>query len=656
MSGPNNGIAVEANGMSLSEWMHDESEHPYKLTPTRNNRKTVQFPAIIKCNTYILRHYGASIVEDIEQRMYDGDLALFFDVSDFVQDCMALRDCRISPSMSFWWQNRFEFLADLEVYMEADICTDSVNERRSCTVYVTLAFDFEHHISYTFDGFHVEKPDREDIRLDDYLIPIMSYDEVENAAEQLWYTYLPEAMRDRRCINAFLLAKAMGLRIESHRLYRMPKTKSILYWTESVVQVTASSDDDAPPVDVVIPGDTIVTNECLIPLDSRDLHILHECFHAEYHWLFYRLQEMHNNDLKTIRKKRKPKNQGKEPKNPLPILEWEARHGSRAMAMPRSIIYPLFLQYSAEEQHNLHHIGWALDNAGRRIADEWGVPKYLVRSRMLHLGFWQAQGSLNYVQDTKDKGRYIRPFMFDRESCPGTAHTFVISPLAASRLYENNEEYRARIDTGAYVYVEGHICLNDPKYVIQGKYGPRMTEWGNRHIDECCLRFENVYVVDENYEFHLNSINSDEEYNQHYNDYISRGETLTPKERSQRQTELIESLPHVPGQALRKVMDINGNMTNEELAEKALVSLSTAKRWLKEEYSYTPEEALRIIVATSMPPWLSSWFIEMAKVPLTYRGIHMMYREIIHCRFMDTMHMVNDWIEDAGYDRLKETA
>ena len=88
MSGPNNEIAVEANGMSLSEWMHDESEHPYKLTPTRNNRKTVQFPAIIKCNTYILRHFGASIVEDIEQRMYDGDLAMFLELIDALKEAL----------------------------------------------------------------------------------------------------------------------------------------------------------------------------------------------------------------------------------------------------------------------------------------------------------------------------------------------------------------------------------------------------------------------------------------------------------------------------------------------------------------------------------------------------------------------------------------
>ena len=30
-------------------------------------------------------------------------------------------------------------------------------------------------------------------------------------------------------------------------------------------------------------------------------YIFHECFHAEYHWLFYRLQDMYNSDLLTIK-------------------------------------------------------------------------------------------------------------------------------------------------------------------------------------------------------------------------------------------------------------------------------------------------------------------------------------------------------------------
>ena len=655
MGKSSNEIIAASGGIVQEEWLRDESEHPYKFVPTKARGNTVPFPAITKCNTFILRHYAADIVEEIGQRMYDGDLAMYFDIPDFTEDCMTMRDCRISPSMSFWWQDRFSFLADLEVYIEADVHTDSICGRQSCTVYATVSFDFEDQITYSLEGFSFDKPDRDAIKLDDYLIPIMSYEEVEVAAEQMYFRYLAIALRDRRCINAFRLAKAMGLNIESHRLYHMPKTKSVLYWKESKVLVQLpGSDEKDLPAEITIPADTIVTNGNLITLDNRSLHIFHECFHAEYHWLFYRLQDMHNSDLRTIKKKRKAKNQGREPKNPLPIMEWEAKRGSHALQMPRSLALPQFQNYAEEEQHRLHHMGWALENVGRRVSDEWGIPKYLVRARLLHLGFWQAQGSLNYVQQTKEKGNYIRPFLFDRESCPGSSHTFVISPLDAFKLYESNDEYRARIDSGAYIYVGGHVCLNDPDYVTQTKHGPRMTEWANRHVDECCLRFENIYVVDDNYEFHLNSINSDEEYNRHYNDFIARGDTLSAKEANDRQAALLASLSRVPGKALRQIMDMQ-QMTNPELAEAALVSESTVKRWLKEEVSYNPLTALRIIVALSMPPWLSYWFLDMASVVLQYSGIHLLYREIINCRYMDSLREVFDLIEVAGYQRPKET-
>ena len=655
MGKPNNEIIAVTNGDVQEEWLRDESEHPYKFVPTKASGNTVLFPAITKCNTFILRHYAAGIVDEIKQRMYDGDLAMYFAVPDFTEDCVAMRACRISPNMSFWWQDRYSFLADLEVYIEADIHTDTIYGRRSRTVFVTVLFSFEDEITYSLEGFHFEKPDRKGIKLDDYLIPVMSYNEVEEAAEQMYFKYLAIALRDKRYINAFQLAKAMDLNIESHRLYRKPKTKSILYWQESKVLVQLpESDDTTPPVEITIPADTIVTNETLIPLDKRSLHIFHECFHAEYHWLFYRLQEMHNSDLRSIKKKRKVKNQGKEPKNPLPILEWEARRGSHALQMPRSLALPQLQNYAEEEQQRLRHVGCALENVGKRISDEWGIPKYLVRARLLHLGFWQAQGSLNYVKWSKETGGYIRPFMFDRESCPGTSNTFVISPLDALKLYERNEEYRARIDSGAYIYVCGHVCLNDPEYVMQTKHGPRMTEWANRHVDECCLRFENIYEVDDNYEFHLNCINSDEEYNRHYNDFVARGDALSAKEANERQAALLATLSRIPGKALRQLMDVQ-QMTISETAEAALVSDSTVKRWLREEVSYKPVVALRIIVALSLPPWISYWFLDMAKVPLQYTGIHLIYREIMNCRYMDSLREINELIEEAGYAKLSET-
>ena len=100
---------------------------------------------------------------------------------------------------------------------------------------------------------------------------------------------------------------------------------------------------------VKIPAGTILINENAVHRDRARLNVYHEYFHDEYHWLFYRLQEMHNNDLRKIKRTQKPKNQGKEPKNPLTIMEWEAKQGSMALMMPESIMRPMIEHYKKEE-------------------------------------------------------------------------------------------------------------------------------------------------------------------------------------------------------------------------------------------------------------------------------------------------------------------
>ena len=198
-----------------------------------------------------------------------------------------------------------------------------------------------------------------------------------------------------------------------------------------------------------------------------------------------------------------------------------------------------------------------------------------------------------------------------------------------------------QVNRNCRIYVTVAFSLED---------GPVMTDYANRHVDECCLRFENVFEMDENYEFHLNSINSDEEYNRHYNDFISDGEPLTLAEESKLQYEFISSLPTTPGKALRAIMDYR-HVTVERLAEAALVSPSKVDRWVAQKHSYTPEDAIRIIVALHMPPWLSGWFLNISLVPLSYQDDHLLYRHIINCNYMDSLSEVLSLI-----DAVKATA
>ena len=99
-------------------------------------------------------------------------------------------------------------------------------------------------------------------------------------------------------------------------------------------------------------------------------------------------------------------------------------------------------------------------------------------------------------------------------------------------------------------------------------------------------------------------------------------------------------------------MEITG-VTKEELAERALVSRNTVRRWRHEEYNFDADTALRIVIGLSLPPWVSRRFLEVTQVPLQYYDKHMLYRNLMDCNFMDPLEEVNDIIEEAGFERLK---
>lgn len=65
--------AVEAEER---EWLSTDDIHPYKSRVPQTKGNTVSFPKITKFNTYLLHHYGAEIVEEINELLYDGELAI----------------------------------------------------------------------------------------------------------------------------------------------------------------------------------------------------------------------------------------------------------------------------------------------------------------------------------------------------------------------------------------------------------------------------------------------------------------------------------------------------------------------------------------------------------------------------------------------------
>ena len=96
------------------------------------------------------------------------------------------------------------------------------------------------------------------------------------------------------------------------------------------------------------------------------------------------------------------------------------------------------------------------------------------------------------------------------------------------------------------------------------------------------------------------------------------------------QSKIIAELPNKPGEALKALMKLSGNATIEQMAERAGVGRHS-QNWRKEEYNYDPETVIRIIVGLHLPPWISSWLLQICGVALQFRGLHMMDRRIISC-------------------------
>lgn len=97
-------------------------------------------------------------------------------------------------------------------------------------------------------------------------------------------------------------------------------------------------------------------------------------------------------------------------------------------------------------------------------------------------------GALNYVDRYK-----IQPYSFDEESLRQSEHTFNIDRLTAGDLYEKNAGFREVLDSGKFIYADGHIVRNEPRFVEQAPWGHMLTPWAIRHVDQCCLRFTRIY-------------------------------------------------------------------------------------------------------------------------------------------------------------------
>ena len=80
----------------------------------------------------------------------------------------------------------------------------------------------------------------------------------------------------------------MGLKVAFHLMYRRKRNRGLLFWKDGTVKVVTHTDRNDLIEEVKIEAGTIVINDDGEDISKSRLAVYHECFHDEFHWLFFR--------------------------------------------------------------------------------------------------------------------------------------------------------------------------------------------------------------------------------------------------------------------------------------------------------------------------------------------------------------------------------
>lgn len=608
----------------------------------------VKIPAVQSMQKYLLFHYKQKIIDRILCTVNRYKTPERTDLADNSDRKVLLNREEIQiQDMVFWRYNSTMLLVDVIVILMPEKSISK--EKMYCELWVDMKDEIA--VSYGETDFLCNRPLREYWMLSCYLIPLMSKDQIEKGAEKLLSNYLPNVKTEELQHDAFLLAKSMGLSIGFFPLHNKNSTLSTLYFRSGVAKIERKSEKQQEKkiiCNVTIPKNTIVINTNAVHKDSYQLAVYHECIHFEWHRMFFCLQNVHHSDINKLRTKQIRITKEKAPANPLKWMEWQARRGSYCLMMPKNAMDPIIQQYMSNRCIEERHDGIKYDRIIRSIARKYSIPKFRVRARLIQMGFIAAKGSLNYVD-----GQYIEPFAFNISTCEKN-YSFVIDRKGLFDLYRTNDNLRRKVTSNECLYVDGHVCLNDSRYICRLENGMlRLTSWANAHVDQCCLRFVHVYEQCGVAEYRFGVINSDEEYNRHYFEYVNNQRVRTNKDRLFAIRDIIHSLPANFPSTLSFLMGKAG-ITIEELEEKSYISSRTISRLRSEEReTYSLDQVIALCVALQLPPWLSRELLHRAGIVLRQTHQHQAYQFILDCLFMDTIDQIQAFLIDSGCKPLR---
>lgn len=493
--------------------------------------------------------------------------------------------------------------------------------------------------------------------LSEYLVPIIYKEHLDNIAEEFLAKYYPEALTEPKPVPAREVARRMGLDVQGVHITKTCSVFGQVYFSDCEIQYY---DDDARAYKpLTVKRGTILVDPNVYfmrNVGSVNNTIIHECVHWDKHKKFFELEKLYNKEARSISCQVQEGIRPERNRTPLDWMEWQANALAPRILMPirqaRQKIEELIEKNKRVLQtENMADI---MESVVFELSDFFEVSKQAAKIRMIDLGYTEAIGVFTYVDD-----HYISNYAFERSALKNN-QTFTIGMQDALVEYALNPDFRQLIDSGKYVYVDAHFCINDTKYIRQNESGyAELTDYARQHIDECCLIFDIKARRNDRYgtKYYtecvlFRNIVSDTIIEAKYSSSVQNQRTEARavelkkiNNEAKRTANIMRSLPAAFSDTLIAHMD-RLKITVEKLEEKSLVNARTIQRMRNDE-RYQPKlgTIVAVCIGLQLSPVLSADMIRKSGNTFRATEEHIIYQMLLNSYYQNSIYECNEILQ-----------
>lgn len=491
-------------------------------------------------------------------------------------------------------------------------------------------------------------------------VPYIRKKDFDDIAEKFLRKYYPQALTQPTPVPVETIVSEMGLSIHQEKLTIDNSVFGKMVFKDTDVEVI---EDEQLISKHFNKGSILVDKDVVFKrnVGSYNNMVIHECVHWELHKVFHEVKMVLDKDHSQVSSWTEENLADSSMWTSLDWMEWQANGIAPRILMPkvqtrikiRELFQTLTLVNPDISRSEL--VQEVVDN----LATFFEVSRQAAKIRMIDLGFKEANGVYNYLDD-----RYMRNFAFELEAFDnGSSYTITSNDLCFEYCF--NESFRQIIDRNKFMYVDNHLCLKDKKFIYMTKDGPIMTDYAYEHMDECCLIFKvkskNFTSISNEtyYDYVLNrGVTKESEIKADFVDILqnpSLMDQLPPLDMmklGKKISELLKELPFEFSGTLRSHRK-RKNCTQPFLAKLVGITERTLRDYeTLEDNLPRLELTLSFCFALKLRPELSDDMIKKAGHQLTISPPHQVYKMLLSTSYYKPLSEINSILQAAKMKTL----